>query len=424
MKIALINPPSPYLANDSAYPPSGLMYLSASIEEMGHSAVIIDLTGGINWEDKLYEIEADLFGITCVTPNFNIVRKIAELLPHDRPIVIGGAHPTFLPEDTLNNIRCSAIVKGEGEIAIKEILRDLEKGKLKTIYEGGLVNIDQIPKPARHLIDLHKYSPGGVKTTPIYTSRGCSFNCMFCSKVTGRNYRAMPINRIIEEVKEVIDLGFDYILFGDDNIGINEERLRHLLNELKPLGIKFRLNQDVRNISEETLSLAVSAGCTEISFGIESGSEMMLRLMNKKTSVKDNIKAIQLTKKHGISTKAYFVVNFPGEDETTVRETLDFAQIAKPDKFLVSAFAPLPGSPIFHNPQKYGITWMSKDWSDYYLVGKDGSFKPCFRTSELTFEKQIYLHDLLYNGLKQICLESPKHKPISSNLRENRYANI
>jgi len=424
MKIALINPPSPYLANDSAYPPSGLMYISASVEEMGHEAVIVDLTGGVNWEDKPFDIEADLFGITCVTPNFNIVRKIADLLPHDRPIIIGGAHPTFLPEDTLANIRCDSIVKGEGETAIKEILRDFDKGNLKPIYEGGLVNINLIPKPSRHLVDLHKYTPGGIKTTPIYTSRGCPFNCMFCSKVTGRNYRTISISRIIEEVKEVIDLGFDHILFGDDNIGIDDERLRHLLKELKTFRIKFRLNQDTRNLNEKTLSLAVESGCTEISFGIESGSEMMLRLMNKKASIQDNIRAIQLTKKHGMEAKAYFVVNFPGEDETTIQETLDFADIAKPDKFLVSAFAPLPGSPIFHNPQKYGIEWMSKDWSDYYLVGKDGKFKPCFRTAELTFEKQLYLHDMLYRGLKQICQETSKHKSIASNLGESRYGNV
>lgn len=403
MKVILINPPSPYLANDSAYPPSGLMYISASIESIGHDVSIVDLTGGIDWENEVSGLSADLFGITCVTPNFNTVQKIAEMLPQDKPLVIGGAHPTFLPEDTLSNIRCDAIVKGEGEIAIKMILEDLGKGELKSIYDGGLVNIKDIPKPARHLVNLHRYKPGGVSTTPVYTSRGCSFNCAFCSKVTGRNYRMLPIDRIINEVEEVINAGFDYILFGDDNIAIDDERMRSLLLALKPYKIKFRLNQDARNINEDTIQLASECGCTEISFGIESGSEKMLRLMNKKASPEDNIRAIQLTKKHGMIAKAYFVVNFPGEDEATVQDTIRFAEKAQPDKFLVSAFAPLPGSPIFHHPEKYGIEWMSKNWSDYYLVGKDGSFKPCFRTAELTFEKQIFLHDLLYKELKQIC---------------------
>ncbi len=423
MKVILINPPSPYLANDAAYPPSGLMYIAASIQEMGHDVAIVDLTDGLDWEDKLQDMDADLFGITCVTPNVDTVRRIADFIPNNRPIVIGGAHPTFLPDDTLKNIKCDAIVKGEGEIAIKDAINDLNKGKLKSVYDGGLVDIRQIPKPARHLVNLHKYKPGGIATTPIYTSRGCPFNCAFCSKVTGRDYRTMPIDRIMEEVRQVVDDGFEYVLFGDDNIGINDDRLRSLLMELKPLNIKFRLNQDTRNLNEQTISLAAEAGCTEISFGIESGSEKMLRLMNKKASVQENIRAIKLTKKYGITAKAYFVVNFPGEDEWTVHETLKFAEIARPDKYLVSAFAPLPGSPTFHYPEKYGIQWMSKNWSDYYLVGKDGSFKPCFRTSELTFAKQLYLHDMLHKGLDEICGENQKNIQNHATLGEKRYAN-
>ncbi|MGB9594814.1 MAG: B12-binding domain-containing radical SAM protein, partial [Candidatus Poribacteria bacterium] len=282
MKVALINPPSPYLADDSAYPPTGLMYLASIIEELGHSVDIVDLTGGIDWQSAILDLSADLYGITCVTPNFDTVQKIADLLPKDKPIVIGGAHPTFLPDDVLKNIRCDAVVIGEGEVVIRKVLNDAEKGRLKRVYNGGLVKVEDIPKPARHLVKLHRYKPGGVSTTPIYTSRGCPFDCAFCSKVTGRNYRALQINRIIEEVEEVIDRGFDYILFGDDNIGIDDSRLKCLLNALKPYNIKFRLNQDVRNVREETIELAVSAGCTEISFGIESGSPIMLKLMNKK----------------------------------------------------------------------------------------------------------------------------------------------
>jgi anaerobic magnesium-protoporphyrin IX monomethyl ester cyclase len=421
MKVILINPPSPYLADDSAYPPSGLMYIASSIESMGHEAAIVDLTGGIDWENEVSKLDADLFGITCVTPNFGTVKRIAEILPKNKPIIVGGAHPTFLPNDVLKNIRCDAIVIGEGEIAIKRIIHDLEKGKLKRFYEGGLVKVEDITKPARHLVDLNRYNPGGIRTTPIYTSRGCPYDCAFCSKVTGRDYRMLPISRLLDEVEEVIDSGFDYILFGDDNIGINNERLKCLLTALKTYNIKFGLNQDARNIKEDMLELAAESGCTEISFGIESGSEIMLKFMNKKASIQDNIRAIKLTKKYGMTAKAYFVVNFPGEDETTIQETLDFADKTKPDKFLVSAFAPLPGSPAFRQPEKYGITWMSKDWSDYYLIGKDGDFKPCFTTAELTISRQIYLHSLLHKGLKQIC-----EKPLSKNyyLEKENYSQL
>jgi len=403
MHVILINPPSPYLANDAAYPPSGLMYVAASLERIGHEPTIIDLSGGVNWEQEVSTLDADLFGITCVTPNFKIVQRIADLLPADRRVVIGGVHPTFLPEDTLSNIRCDAIVRGEAEIVVLQLMEDLEKGRLKRIYDGGIVQVEDIPKPARHLLNLHKYHPGGEATTPVYTSRGCPFNCAFCSKITGRAYRALPIHRVIEEIEDVIGLDFSYILISDDYMGMQSERLRELLSAIKPYNISFRLNQDVRTSKEENFYLAAQAGCTEISFGVESGSAKMLRLMNKKASVEDNVLAIQLTKQYGMKAKAYFIVNFPGETEETVQETLRFAEAAQPDKWLLSAFAPLPGSPTFHHPETYGIKWLSPDWEDYYLVGNDGSFKPCFTAAELSFEKQIYLHDMLYRGLKELC---------------------
>lgn len=402
MKVSLINPPSPYLANDAAYPPSGLMYLAAALEQQGHAVEIIDLTGGVDWQKKVLDLEADIFGITCVTPNFKIVQNIAQALPHDRPVILGGAHPTFLPEDTLNNIRCNAIVKGESEIIIRQIMCDLDAGNLKKIYEGGLVPVEAIPKPSRHLVNLHRYHPAGEATTPVYSSRGCPFDCFFCSKVTGRTYRAFPIARVMEEIRDVVGLGFKHVVFGDDDIAIHGARLKELLLALKPFKINFRLNQDASTVDKDVILAALDSGCTEISYGIESGSPKMLKLMNKKASVEDNKRAIEITRQLGIKAKAYFLVNFPGETEQTVEETLRFAEEARPDKWLLSAFAPLPGSPTFARHEKFGITWMSPNWEDYYIVGKDGTFRPCFKTDYLSFEKQIHLHDTLYNGLKNI----------------------
>lgn len=378
------------------------MYLASSIEQAGHEAEIVDLAGGVDWRKIVSGLEADLFGVTCVTPNFNTVKEICRLLP-PKPIIVGGVHPTFLPIDTLKNIRCNAIVRGEGEVIIKKVLYDLSRGGFPTkIYWGGIVPVKDIPKPARYLVDLHRYSPGGEGATPIYTSRGCPYNCNFCSKVTGQRYRALPIPRVLEEVEDCISLGFKNIVFGDDNIIVQPDRVRRLLKALKPFNVEFRLNQDARAVEEDLVELAAEAGCTEISFGIESGSQAMLDAMNKRTTVEANMRALEVTKKHGVTAKAYFVVNFPGETEETVKETLRFAEQARPDKWLLSAFAPLPGCVVFANPEKYGVTWMSSRWEDYYLVGKDGDFKPCFTTEYLTVEKQIQLHDMMYSGLKEI----------------------
>jgi len=400
--IILINPPSPYLTNDAAYPPSGLLYLAAVLEREGYNVEVVDLAGNPTWKDVIPTLAADLFGITCVTPNFRTVQEISLLLPTGAPIVVGGVHPTFLPQDVLGNIRCDAVVQGEAEVIILELIKDLQQGRLKKVYDGGIAPVDSIPKPARHLVDLHKYRPGGEPTTPIYTSRGCPYNCNFCSKISGRQYRVFPLSQVMEEIEYVMGLGFRHILFGDDDVGIHPKRLIKMLEMLLPLNLHFRLNQDARIIDDEILELAAKAGCTEISFGIESGSQRMLDLMNKRTTLEANKKAITLTKKHGMKAKAYFVVNFPGESNESIQETLEFAVQTMPDKWLLSSFAPLPGSDTYKNPKKYGITWMSSVWEDYYLVGKDGSFRPCFETKVLTISRQIDLHNTLYRGLKEI----------------------
>lgn len=401
-RIELINPPSPYLENDAAYPPMGLMYLAGVLEKAGHRVSIADLSRHSGWRSAVLALEADLFGITCVTPNVPMVRAIARLLPGRTPVIIGGPHPTFLPEATLAEIRCDAVVQGEGETVILNVLEDMKKGSLKKVYRGGLVSVEAIPMPARHLVDLKKYRPGGEVTTPIYTSRGCPYPCRFCSKITGTHYRALPLQQVMREVEQAMSHGYRHLLFGDDNIGLQPRRLKELLQALSPLGITFRLNQDGRRIDGKILSLAKRAGCTEISFGVESGSQRMLDRMAKRTSVERNKRFILEARSRGLRIKAYFIVNFPGETEETVQETLQFAEEARPDKWLLSSFSPLPGSDTFKNPGRYGITWMSQDWEDYYLAGRNGSFKPCFLTQDLTFERQISFHETMVRGLTEI----------------------
>jgi len=390
-----------------AYPPMGLLYLAACLEKIGHSIEIVELGGNIDWRHRTAEIQADLYGIQVVTPNFPICKEIVDLIKAnqpDKPVILGGVHPTFLAEECLNNTRCDAVVTGEAETIIGKVVKEADNGELKSrIYSGGLVKVSDIPKPARHLVDLQKYLPGGEKTTTVYTSRGCPFNCAFCSRITGRTYREFPISRVIEEVEEVTqEYGFKHILFGDDDIGLNQKRVMEICNAIKRFDIGFRLNQDVRILSDETLQVAAEAGCTEISFGVESGSNKMLKSMNKGTTAKTNTRAIKMTQSHGIKAKAYFVVNFPGEDEVSVKETLRWAEETRPDKWFLSVFAPLPGSPVFENPEKFGITFLNKKWGDYYLVGKEGSFRPSFKAPGLNFEQQRYLHDLLHDGLVDI----------------------
>ncbi len=395
MKLTLINPPSHYLENDAAYPPSGLLYIAGKAEELGHSAEIIDLTGRSDWVSGLSHVEqSDLFGITCVTPNVPTVLRIMDMLPEETPVMIGGPHPTALPYDTITRAqRDHTIVLGEAETILEQILKDVEKDSIKQFYYGGDAPVESIPMPARHLVNLHRYKPGGQAATPVYLSRGCPYRCRFCSNMS-RKMRIFSLDRIKRELEEVRELGFKTVVFGDDNciIALNKLGVDNVLEIFKDVGISFRINQDARHYSRELFEKYVEAGCTDISFGIESGSQDILNAMNKQITVEQNAEAINLAQVAGLRVRAYFVVNFPGETQQSVDETIRFIEEHTPDSALLSSFAPLPGSYVFDHPWEYGITYMSPDWSDYFLVGKGGEFKPCYATEDLSFEQQINYH--------------------------------
>jgi radical SAM superfamily enzyme YgiQ (UPF0313 family) len=391
MKIVLINPPSSYLENDAAYPPMGLMYLATPLEQAGHEVAILDLTGSNDWKSKVEAVNADLVGITCVTPNYPIVKEIFHLLPEEIPKMVGGAHPTHMPGEVYQDLKGAVVVRGEADCDIVKIAKDVQNDNYSHLYDCSRCYATH--KPARHLVDLHKYTPGGEKATPIYTSRGCPYNCTFCSKITRQKIQCFESLRVVEEIKEVQELGFDKIVFGDDNIAANIPHLYSMLKAVARLDITFRLNMDSRHVTLEMLRRAKEAGCTEISMGIESGSQKILNLMNKQTTVERNKRAIAKIKEAGITAKAYFMVNFPGETETTIRETIDFIREVQPDKTFLSAFAPLPGSYIFDHPKEYGITWMSSNWSDYYLVGKECI--PCFMSVGLSIRDQTRFYQTL-----------------------------
>lgn len=399
--IALINPPSPYLANDQAYPPSGLLYLAGKLESLGVYVEVIDLAGG----HKLPNLEwADAIGITCVTPNAPQVQRLIPELPEGRPILVGGPHPTWLPEHVKqwSDAHHPQVIPigGDGEAVIERVVRDYAKGELEQAYYGGIADLADVAHPARHLVDLRRYTPGGwAGSTVVYASRGCPYSCRFCSKTSGSTYRGFSVDWIESEILECKALGFKRIVLGDDNLMGSRAHLKSLLRMLGRHGIEYRLNRDVRGLSSEVMELAASTGCVSISFGIESGSQRMLDNMNKQTTVEQNEYALRVAKDSGVRTKAYLVVNFPGETEDSIDETIGFIRRVHPDEVLTSSFAPLPGSHVFAHPEKYGIHWLSDAWGDYFLVGNEAP-RATFETPELTAEKQTENWIRLTEGLR------------------------
>lgn len=399
--VVLINLPSTYLLNDAAYPPMGLMTVGGCMMDWGLNVKLIDFSGNSHPSIP----DCDCYAMTCVTPNMYITKEfIHGMLPKNSHIILGGAHPTFMPQNTIdymdmdNNL---SIVIGEYEGIAHQIWSDIFYNDFSLKYNGGIVSENMMEAPYRQLVDLHKYKPGGEKATTVYTSRGCPYKCAFCSKLTNNTYRCFSELSIKHQIEYCKNKGFDKIVIGDDNFVINKPRAMQLLDVMKISGCKFRLNQDARMLDEKFFKKSSESNVTDISFGIESGDQRMLNLMNKQSTVENGIKALSLTREYGMESKAYFLVNFPGETEKSMTNTLKFAEKTQPDKWMLNNFSPLPGSNTFTNPSKYGITWLSQKWDDYYLAGK-GDLHPTFIANNLSIDQQIKNYNNMYTKLKDI----------------------
>ncbi len=368
-KINLINPPHPKASRDRCDVPLGLLYIASSLEQKDYSVSVSDFSGGVPWDIKW----ADIYGITVYAPTMEISRRIAvrcrEINPECR-VVVGGAHPTMLPESI---DFADSIVIGEGELAMVDLVADYPN--LKKRYERVLdKNLDLYPSAAYHLADVYSYDRifGNQQCISVLSSRGCPYRCAFCALPPQHRivkYRS-PESVALEIQQLKTFYGFEKFSFVDDAFTANYRRLQRVLDLIRPLKIGFRCLARVSDDTLEDYKRLRSAGCELLSFGIESGSQKLLDRMNKKTTVEQNLISIKRAKEAGIRTKAFFVFGFPGETKETIEETKRFIKKAEPDEYCISNFVPFPGTDVWNNPERFGIIWQNKDFSEYYQIDK------------------------------------------------------
>jgi len=375
--VTLINPPAPYLADPKASPPLGLLYVADALERAGIGVRVLDLAEDPDYLAKAAAVDSPVIGAGCVTPNYRFVREIAAVLPRGAVKIVGGPHPSALPGRTLDELGFDVVVAGEAETIIADLALDLLAGRrTERIVHGPPTPPGEIGIPARYLLDMRDYSPEMTadSATTVITSRGCPFRCGFCYKMYDHKLvRYHPLEVVEREIGILAgEYGFRNLVLTDDNFLGNRGHFNAIAGILKSNGVKYRCVGRADSLTEKALETLVETGCTEISFGVESGSQKILDRIGKKMSVDKQKAAILAAKRAGITAKAYFVVGVPGEDETTVEETKRFFEEALPDKWLLSTFSPLPGSDAFVNPEKYGITRLSEDFGEYWYVGNEG----------------------------------------------------
>jgi len=391
--ICLISPPK---RSNVQIIPIALIYLSAWLEKKGIDVEIIDIKSNLyKIFDKAEESRIiqeiirrvsmnnpSFIGITCFTSEYNSVMRLAQAIRNNVKvkIIIGGVHPTLRPEDFIyKNSPVDFVVIGEGEETLSELIHQTEDSTyLKNIkgiafLENGNICItparrligvlDELPMPSYNKIDMNYY----LKITRlvirylytcgvhVLTSRGCPFQCTFCAaknlwKDQGYKVRYKPIKAVVDEIEYLKrNYNIDSFYIADDTFAMNQERAIEFCEQLLHRNIKviWAMETRVNLVSDKLLKAIKGAGCIQVEFGVESGSQEALDRMKKGIKVEDTIRAFELCRKYRLRTFANLMLNTPGETEDDVRKTISLKKKIKASHAGVNLTAPIIGTDIY-----------------------------------------------------------------------------
>jgi radical SAM superfamily enzyme YgiQ (UPF0313 family) len=399
MRITLINPKLKTWS-PNVYPPLGLCYIAASLERAGHEVDILDMNSHrVADKARVNHIsDHDMVGVGgLVTEYAEVVRLVKVIKEYSNiPVVLGGPLATTHSEELLVASSADFAVIGEGEKTIVELAIAVETGFIKELTKGivyqdadGIVvhpprepekDLDSIPHPARHLLDMSRYSTHHFKTfgikvpkiksTTMITSQGCPYHCSFCDRNTaGQKWRARSPEDIISEMRELRD---DYdirgFVFNDDTFVVNRKRVLafcSLLERELPDAVWY-CNGRVNLMDEEMIQAMAGCGCAGLAYGIESGNQGILDSVKKQITIKQVEQIAALTKKHGIHVTGYFMLGILGDTKQTIQETLDFADRLNLDFYGFGITSPIPGTEMYAQAVEKGLVEKDKrleDWS-------------------------------------------------------------
>jgi len=439
MKILLINPPrhNEILADNPAFideergfnPPLGLLYMAGYLKSKSeHSVFALDAQmEGFQYDaqfrKKIEEVSPDLVGITVMTftlidaiKTIALVKEVEKSQNKKIYIVLGGPHVHIFPEETIGLRDVDFAVKGEGEIPFYKLIESLEgrgelsdidglvyikEGKIINNPVGGLIeNLDEMPFPDRELLSVEKYnsilSANQVVTT-MFTSRGCPFQCAFCDRPhLGKKFRARSARSVVDEMETCLKLGIDEILVYDDTFTVDRQRTLDICAEIIRRGLKFAwdIRARVDTVDEEVLAGLKRAGCARIHFGVESGTEKILKVLNKGIHLEQIEKAFKAAKKSGIETLAYFMIGAPTETREDILKTIAFAQKINPDYAHITILTPYPGTLIYRQALSEGVI-KNNYWQEFARQPKEG-FKTQYWEKELSKEELFSLLNKFY----------------------------
>ncbi len=378
--------------------PMGILLLASIIRKQGHVISIVDYNHEKeqNTLNDIFKKKPDIVLFSSTTPLIeyavNLAKKI-KAYDNSIIIIIGGPHISVCPKETLEKYPSFDLgLTGQSEQSLIKLLELMKKKKILTELPGLVYrqknhivynpprtyskSLDDLPFPAWDLLKgfPDKYQPTitSIKQSPaasLITSRGCPYNCKFCDKsIFGSHYHAESVSQTVEKIKYLNKrFGIQDIFFLDDDFLIDKERVKQICQRILELKIKISWSCITRasNIESDLLKLMKIAGCWQLSFGVESGSQTILNLISKGISVESAKKSIQETKKAGMSARIFIMIGCPGETISTLKETMKFLKLTDPDDIVLGYFTPICGSELSQDYEKYGkfdYSWKNMDF--------------------------------------------------------------
>ncbi len=454
MKILLINPPYPFIPDEvkTASPPLGLAYIAAVLEHSKYMVKIVDcviegydtetevsngtITYGLSHEEIIRIVETyqpDIVGISAIFSTLDsIIRELSKCIKEKFPaikIVLGGTHATVMAEELICEPFIDYVIRGEGEYAFLKLVEHLEKkrqidevnnltwkehGEIKSTSQQFIEDIDKLPRPARHLLNMEGYikigrlhgSPGkGVRATTLITSRGCPAKCIFCSihSVWGHKFRGHSPKYVLDELQELREkYGINHLLFEDDNLTFDRERAMSIFKGM--IFGKYHFPWTAPNgvaiwaLNDNLLKLIKESGCRRLTLAVESGDPDTLTKIIRKPLRLDKVESIIKTcKKLKIHTNAFFVIGLPGETMESIQRSMKFAENLDVDSIIISIASPYPGTDLYKKCKENGF--FIEDFNIGSLSPRIGQIQtPEFSPKDLvditnrTFMRRVFKH--------------------------------
>ncbi|MDD5044120.1 MAG: radical SAM protein [Candidatus Omnitrophica bacterium] len=389
--------------NEGSWINHGLCLLSACLKRAGHQVSLIDLrqlSGWPEFENIVKASDLGVVGITVMSCDYNIAMQCAELIKKHKPqtqVVVGGPHPSIMPEEFEADPRVDHIFIGEGEVTFPELVSKIEKGiPVERTVRGVAPDLDSIPFADRELFGLEEEPFVPILSKPFVTiiaGRGCIYNCSYCQPaerlIFGKGVRRRSPENVIAELKQLRDkYAFKSMMIHDDCLTEDKKWVMRFCELYKKEGFNqpfvCQSRPDIVCKNEDMVAALKKAGLALVILGLESGSDRMLKFLRKGTTVAYNLKAASICHKYGIKIWANYMLGLPTETKEEQMQTYEMLKKIRPYHCSPAYYTPHPGSDLFSYGLEHDLHLL-KDHASY----RRNRYEPKIRGIDYEFLETI-----------------------------------